>query len=54
MTTSKYNNQNLDKEELAIDKLFTSEKAFFISKEELEKEKARYSSYKVKSESKKQ
>jgi len=54
MTTSKYDNQNLDKEELAMDELFTSEKAFFISKEELEKEKARYSSYKVKSESKKQ
>ncbi len=53
MTTSKYDNQNLDKEELAMDELFTSEKAFFISKEELEKEKARYSSYKVKSESKK-
>lgn len=53
MTTSKYDNQNLDKEELAMDELFTSEKALFISKEELEKEKARYSSYKVKSESKK-
>lgn len=53
MNVSKYDNQNLSKEELAIDELFTSGKASFISKEELEREKARFSSYSVKSESKK-
>ena len=53
MTVPKYDNQNLTKEELAIDELFTSGKASFISKEELEKEKTRFSSYSVKDEAKK-
>lgn len=54
MVVSNYDNQNLDKEELALDELFTSSEASFMSKEELEKEKKRFSWYTIKSEQKNQ
>jgi len=53
MVVSNYDNQNLDKEELALDELFTSSEASFMSKEELGKEKKRFSWYTIKSEQKK-